>query len=78
MTKILKKVLIDELELAYQMLEHDIGKDKVNDLTSEEISNLIRDNYDIDCTGRDIFLLHEPTINDLILDSEIHYGILIN
>ena len=23
-----KKVLIDELELAYQMLEHDIGKDK--------------------------------------------------
>lgn len=69
-----KLILLDEVELYYNLLLSE-NKDIFNDKNSEEISKIINYEFGVNCTGRDVFTIHEPKINDLIIDSEIHYGL---
>ena len=73
----LKKIELDEVELYYNILNSK-DPDLINKSTSEEIASIISANFNVDCNGRDVFLIHEPTLEDIIIDSEIHYGLLNN
>lgn len=74
---ILKEVELDEIELYYNILKNENAL-LINNSTSEEIANIIQANFKVKCSGRDVFLLHEPTLDDMILDSKIHYGLFYN
>lgn len=62
----LVKVEIDEIELYLNLLKQEI---KLDQYTSSEIAEMIRINFNIECTEQDIFLLHEPTIIDPVYET---------
>lgn len=66
----LKQIEIDETELYLELLK---SNEDINHLTNKEIANLIQDKYGVECSEQDIFLLHEPTLQDEIYDSEYFY-----
>jgi hypothetical protein len=68
----LKRVKLDEIELFLELLKNDLG-DQINAMTSKDIAALIQTNFDVVCTEQDIFLLHEPTIEQDCLAMEIYY-----
>lgn len=72
-----KDIELDEVEAYYRILEQ-TGKYNLNILTSDEISEIINYEFDVNSTGRQVYILHEPTLEDMIIDSQIHYGILNN
>jgi len=71
----LKHVELDELELYLELLKNDNPAD-INKATYKEIANLIQNNFGVACTEQDMFLLHEPTIEQDRLSLEIHYRVL--
>jgi len=71
----LKRVELDELELCLELLKADNPND-INKATYKEIANLIQNNFGVVCTEQDMFLLHEPTIEQDRLSLEIHYRVL--
>ena len=67
---ILKQTEIDEKELFLELLK---TEQDINHLTYREIANLIQDKFGIECSEEDVNLLHEPTIDDMVYDSEYFY-----
>lgn len=71
----LKKVELDEIELALELLKANTPEE-INNATYKEIANLIETNFNIVCSLSDIMLLHEPTIDEDRISLEIHYKVL--
>lgn len=71
----LKKVELDEIELYYNILKEE-NPEKINLLTYQEIADVISENFEVYCSGKDIFILHEPTFDDLVDDITIHYNLI--
>lgn len=71
----LKKVELDEIELALELLKAN-NPEEINNATYKEIANLIETNFNIVCSLSDIMLLHEPTIDEDRISLEIHYKVL--
>lgn len=71
----LKRVQIDEIELALELLKAN-HPEEVNNATYKEIATMIENNFGIACGYADIMLIHEPTIAEDRLSLEIHYQTL--
>lgn len=71
----LRKAPLDEIELFISILKSE--NDKFDEKTNSEIASIIQSRFGVLCTEREVFLLHEPTIDNLIYDSEYFYrGVL--
>lgn len=71
----LKRVQIDELELYLEILKAD-HPESIHNATFKQIANLIQNNFGVVCTEQDMFLLHEPTIDEDRISIEIYYKAL--
>lgn len=71
----MSKIPLDELELYIQILKHE-AFELVNNSSCAEIAKLIENRFDVKCSERDIFLLHEPTLEESILDIQLQYEIM--
>jgi hypothetical protein len=68
----LKKVQIDEIELYLRYYEQ-LFPDKIKDLSYEEVSKLISEDFNIECSREDIYLLYEPSIQEEEIFTEYYY-----
>lgn len=73
----LKEVKLDELELYLNILKSE-HPDFTNNASSLEIANVIQERFKVKCSDRDIFLIHEPTLEEEMIDIELQYNILFN
>ena len=73
----LEKVQIDEIELYLNILKSE-DFNYVNNCKYSEIAEIIRKRFNVYCTERDIFLIHEPTLQENIIDIQEHYKLLFN
>jgi hypothetical protein len=69
----LEKVELDVIELHLNTLKHEFPNE-VKDKTYKEIAELIQSNFSVVCKEKYIRLLHEPTIEEDISDTEIFYS----
>lgn len=71
----LRDAELDEVEMCLQLLQmnHPV---QVNSATYSEIAQMIESNFDIRCPVEFISLLHEPTIEQVQEDLEIHLRVL--
>lgn len=71
----MSNIPLDELELCLQVLKHEAAE-LVNNSSSKELVSLIKNRFNVNCSERDIFLLHEPTLEEEILDVQLQYQIM--
>lgn len=71
----MSKIPLDELELYLQVLKNE-SPDLVNISSTTEIAVLINNRFNVNCSERDIFLLHEPTLEEEILDIKLQHKIM--
>ena len=71
----LKKVKLDEIEMCLELLKQDHPK-TIHNATYLEIATLIQNNFGVSCSEEQVFLLHEPTIDQDMEDTQIHYNLL--
>lgn len=64
---------LDEVELALGMLKIE-RPDLVEDKTYYQISKSLNERYQINSTEEDVFLLHEPTIDQMEEDLRIQFA----
>jgi hypothetical protein len=69
----LKTVELDEIELKLQLLKMHRPDLVNNDKTYKQIAESIQDHFNIKCDEFDINLLHEPTIDEMELDLQLHF-----
>lgn len=70
------KVKLDELEIMIKLLK--IQDPDLSMIGYKQLAVKVGDIFDVDVNEQDIFLLHEPTIQNDIIDSEIHYESILN
>lgn len=73
----LKKVEIDEIELYLELLKSDDPM-TINSSTYSTIAEIIQSNFGVECSEHDIFLIHEPTIEELEEDLRSYYAGTLN
>lgn len=72
MSKNREVTAIDEVELYLEALKND-APELVEDKTYKEISTSLNKRFGINSTEEDIFLLHEPTIEEMEEDLRIQF-----
>lgn len=72
-----QKIPIDELELYLNILKSE-DFEYINNCKYSEIADIIRKRFNVKCSERDVFLIHEPTLQEEIIDVQEHYKLLSN
>lgn len=70
------KVDLQELELMIQLLQW--IKPELKSVTYSELTKEIKKEFDVDVEENDVYLLYEPTIEEITLSNEIYYGSMFN
>lgn len=73
----LKKVPIDEIELYLELLKSN-NPEEINRSSYRVIAEMIECNFGVECSEHDIFLLHEPTIEEMEEDLRSYYDTTLN
>ena len=71
-----EKLKLDELEIAIQLVQLD--NPALKNVKYEEIAAEIENQFNCKVDYEDIFLLYEPTIEQLEEDARIHYEAMYN
>lgn len=72
----LKKAELDEIELYLRVLEKDYYEE-IKNKTCLEIANIIQKKFMVRCNERQVFLLYEPKIEEILEDNEYYYKNII-
>lgn len=64
---------LDEVELAFNLMKIE-RPDLVDNRTYYQIAKSLNDVYEINCTEDEIFLLYEPTVDNLEEDLRVHFS----
>lgn len=71
-----KTVPLDQLEVMMQLVK--IKNPELKSATYNEISKAVSKEFNVKCDEDDIFLLHEPQIDELEREAEIYYSNMLN
>ena len=66
----LHKVELDEIEILLSLLSQ---TDDISELTCDQTASLMQEKYQIECSGEEIFLLHEPVVKDVWYEDMYYY-----
>ena len=66
----LRKVELDEIEALLQLLSQ---MQNIDDLTCDQIASEIQSRFQVECSGEEIFLLHEPAVRDVWYEDTYYY-----
>lgn len=66
----LRKVELDEIEALLQLLSQ---MQNIDDLTCDQIASEIQSRFQVECSGEEIFLLHEPEVRDVWYEDTYYY-----
>lgn len=66
----LRKVELDEIEALLQLLGQ---MQNIDDLTCDQIASEIQSRFQVECSGEEIFLLHEPEVRDVWYEDTYYY-----
>lgn len=71
-----KTVPLDQLHVMMQLVK--IKNPKLKSATYKEISDAITKEFEVKCNEDDIFILHEPQIDELEREAQIYYSNMLN
>lgn len=66
----LRKVELDEIEALLQLLGQ---MQNIDDMTCDQIASEIQSRFQVECSGEEIFLLHEPGVYDVWYENTYYY-----
>lgn len=66
----LRKVELDEIEALLQLLSQ---MQNIDDMTCDQIASEIQSRFQVECSGEEIFLLHEPEVRDVWYEDTYYY-----
>lgn len=67
---------LDELEVCIQLVQ--LENQQLKKATYQEIKEIIEKEFSTNVAIEDVYLLHEPNIEQIQEDMEIHYGAMFN
>lgn len=70
------KLELDELEIAIKLVQ--VDNPILKQATYQELKDIVEKEFNAKVNIEDVYLLYEPTIQQIEEDMEIHYGTMFN